>query len=165
MDDIAKLRELIKGQKVAMLTTVLAEGRLHSRPMFTQQVDFDGDLWFFTRAHSPKVEEVEKAHQVSVTYADSSSDRYVAVTGTAELVLDKSKAKELWSPLLKAWFPQGLEDPEVALLKVSVERAEYWDVRSSKMVQLVGFVKATLTGEPFKPGDHGQLELNRPARH
>src|SRR5262245_12988068 len=94
---IEKLQAMIKGIKVAMLTTVDEDGALRSRPMVTQDVDFDGDLWFFTGAHAPKVVEVEREEQVNVTYASPSDNRYVSVSGRAELVVDRDKIEEMWS--------------------------------------------------------------------
>ncbi|QSQ20881.1 pyridoxamine 5'-phosphate oxidase family protein [Pyxidicoccus parkwayensis] len=151
--------DLIKGIKVAMMTTVEEDGSLRSRPMWTHDRDFDGELWFFTREHSHKVDEVEHDHHVSLAYADPTRDRYVSVSGRCRLVRDKDKARELWNPTLKAWFPDGLDDPELALLCVRVERAEYWDTPSSRMVQLAGMVKAALTGESYKPGDNQKLDM------
>lgn len=158
-DVIEHLGKLIRGIKVAMMTTVEQDGSLRSRPMWTHDGDFDGELWFFTREHSPKVDDVEHDHHVNLSYADPSRDCYVSVSGRCSLVLDKAKAQELWNPTLKAWFPKGLEDPELALLRVRVEKAEYWDSPSSRMVQLVGFVKATLTGQQFRPGGNEKVSL------
>ena len=160
-NDVEKLGALIKDVKIAMLTTPDSDGTLRSRPMATQNGEFDGTLWFFTRASSPKVEEVEQSHQVNLSYAAPDSNTYVSVSGTATLVRDPAKAKQLWNPILKAWFPQGLEDPDLALLHVEVEKAEYWDSPSSAMVHMVGFVKAIATGHAYKPspGEHGKIQV------
>lgn len=162
-ESVKKLGELIKEIEFAMLTTAEADGTLRSRPMATQQVEFDGDIYFFTRASSPKVGEVEREHHVNVSYAKPDAQRYVSVSGRANLSRDRAKIEELWSPMLKAWFPEGLDDPDLALLKVSVESAEYWDSPSSKVVQLVGFVKAVVTGESDKPGENEKLNLKQGA--
>jgi general stress protein 26 len=156
---IQKLGEMIQEIEVAMLTTVDADGTLRSRPMVTQRTVFDGDLWFFTRADSAKVDEVRRAETVNLSYAAPDKQRYVSVSGTARLVRDRPKAEALWNPFLKAWFPGGLDDPDLALLKVSVERAEYWDSPSSAVVHLVGFVKALATGQPYKPGENEKVDL------
>jgi general stress protein 26 len=157
---IKKLRDLIKGINIAMLTTVdESDGTLRSRPMGTQQVEFDGDLWFFTRASAPKVGEVEREQQVNVSYADAGHNRYVSVSGTAHLVRDRKKNQELWNHLFKDWFPEGLDDPDLALLRVAVEKAEYWDSPSGKLVALAGFVKAIATGAPIEGGENEKLEL------
>lgn len=157
---IQKLGALIKDVKFAMLTTQTAEGHLHSRPMATQQLEFDGILWFLTSISSAKIDEVQQHHQVNLAYADANDDKYVSVAGTAEILRDREKLEELWSPFHAAWFPQGKDDPDIALIKVTVESAEYWDVPESKMVQLIGLAKAALTGKRYEPGDHGEVNLN-----
>ncbi|RKG96072.1 pyridoxamine 5'-phosphate oxidase family protein [Corallococcus carmarthensis] len=164
-DVVEHLGKLIHGIKVAMMTTVDSDGSLRSRPMWTYDKDFDGELWFFTNDHTHKVDEVQKDHHVSLAYSDPTRDRYVSVSGRCQLIRDKAKAKELWNPSLKAWFPQGLDDPNLALLRVSVEKAEYWDTPNSKRVQLVGFVKAVLTGEKYQPGDNQKLDRGAPRRN
>lgn len=158
-DSVEKLRELIKDIKIAMLTTTEADGTLRSRPMGTQQTEFDGDLWFFTGKSSGKVAEIQHDQHVNVSYADPGDNRYVSVSGRAELIDDKAKEKELWNPFIKAWFPQGLDDPDLTLLKVKVESAEYWDAPSSTMVNLVGFAKAVLTGKRPNIGENEKLNL------
>lgn len=159
--DIKKLGELIKGIRVAMLTTFDTEGSLHSRPMANQDHPFDGTLWFFTDANSAKVHELHEDRHVNVSYADTSENRYVSVSGTATIVKDREKMKELWSPLHKAWFPDGLDDPTIALLRVDVQKAEYWDSPSSAVVRLFGFAKALATGKPYggEGSDHEKIQL------
>lgn len=157
--DIEKLAELIKDSRIAMLTTVDQTGELRSRPMGTMSVEFDGDLWFFTKEHSPKVSEIMRDNKVNVSYCDTGSQNFVSITGDAELITDKAKMAELWTPILKAWFPDGLEDPELSLLKITVTKAEYWDAPSSKIVQMIGFAKAAVTGKPYDAGEHGKIEL------
>jgi general stress protein 26 len=156
---IAKLNELIKGINVTMLVTQLADGSLHGRPMATQELESDGTLWFFTGASSGKVKEIQQDQHVLLSYAAPDDNRYVSVSGTAQMVRDRAKAKELWNPAFKAWFPDGLDDPELALLKVEVESAEYWDSPSSTIVHIVGFAKAVATGERYNPGDNATIEL------
>jgi general stress protein 26 len=141
-ESIAKLNELIKDIEIAMLTTYDQDGSLHSRPMATQKVEFDGLLWFFTRASSHKVQEIEREHHVNLAYSAPDKQRYVSVSGMARLVKDRPKMEELWNPVYKAWFPDGLDDADLALLKVSVEHAEYWDSPSSFAAQVIKFVKA-----------------------
>lgn len=157
-DDLAKLWTMIKGIRVAMLTS--RDGtHLRSRPMAASQSSFDGTLWFFTRASAHKVDEVEALSQVAISYADPSAENYVSLSGTASLVQDPALIEQYWTPLLKTWFPKGKEDPDVALLRIEVAQAEYWDAPSSTVVHLYGYVKATLTGESPQPGGHDKLTL------
>ncbi|MEO7908344.1 MAG: pyridoxamine 5'-phosphate oxidase family protein [Roseiflexaceae bacterium] len=156
---IKKLGELIEDFGIAMLTTIDDDGALRSRPMGTQQIEFDGDLWFFAGASSAKAHEVRRDQRVNISYAKPDQQRYVSVSGTAELVRDQAKIKELWKPIFKAWFPQGLEDPDLGLLKINVEQAEYWDAPSSKVVALIGFVKALATGRQAEIGENEKIDL------
>ena len=145
-EDVDKLAKLIKGIKYAMLTTAMPDGTLRSRPMATQQVEFDGTLWFFTPDPSGKVDEIRHDQHVNLSYADPSGNRYVSVSGRGSISRDRVKMKELWTEIHRAWFPEGLDDPKLALLRVDVTDAEYWDGPSTKVAQLAGFVKAVVTG-------------------
>ncbi len=155
----AEFTKLVKDIKMAMLTTVGPDGSLRSRPMATQDVEFDGDLWFFSEASSPKVEDIGRNSKVSVSYANPDKQRYVAASGNAQLVRDKAKMQEFWSPVLKIWFPKGLEDPDLALIKVSVNDAEYWESSSNPIGRLIDFVKAVATGDESKMGDNRKIEM------
>ena len=161
-EHVKKLAGLIRGIDVAMMTTVAEDGALRSRPMATPQAEFDGTLWFFTRADAPKVDEVGRDRRVNVSYASPGDHRYVSVSGTAQLVRDKEKIRELWSPGLKEWFPKGPDDPELALLRVDAEEAEYWDAPSGAMVRVAGFLKAVVTGQQYRPGENEKIDLHGP---
>ncbi len=152
-DDVRKLGDLIKDIRIAMLTTVDTQGRLHSRPMATQSGDFDGTLWFMTELSSGKVHELERDQHVNLSYASDKENRYVSVSGMASVSRDRAKINDLWTPLHKAWFPNGPDDPNIALLRVEVDHAEYWDSPSSAVVRLIGFAKAIVTGKPY--GEEG----------
>ena len=158
--EVKKLAQLIKGIDFGMLTTLDADGRLYSRPMsHNGNVEFDGDVWFFTYANSHKVYEIESRPQVNVSFSSPKAQTYVSVAGRAELVRDKEKIKELWDPSLKAWFPDGLDTPEIALLKISAEKAQYWDAPSSPVAHAIGLVKSLVSGEPGNAGDNQKVDL------
>jgi general stress protein 26 len=156
--DAAKLWSLIKAAKFAMLVTEDGD-HLRGRPMAASQQNFDGTLWFFTRASSHKVAEVQGDSRVCVTYAEPSRQDYVSFSGRAALVRDRAEIDARWSELLRAWFPDGRDDPDVALLKVTVEQAEYWDSPNSAVVQLYGYAKAVLTGESPRVGDNRRVTV------
>ncbi len=160
-ENIQKLENMIKGIKFAMLTTIDSDGALRSRPMACQEVEFDGDLWFFTNKTSGKIHSIVSDQQVNVTFVSPDDNRFVSISGRADIVDDRDKEKELWNPILKAWFPEGLDDPNLVLIRVEAEGAEYWDSPSSKVVQLVGFTKAILTGEASRPSksEHQKISL------
>ncbi len=158
-ENVQRLAELIKDIRVAMMITVMPDGSLRGRPMATQRTEFDGQLWFFTALDSMKVDEVREQQRVNLSYADPDNQRYVSISGRASVVTEPAKVRELWHPAYEAWFPLGLDDPNLGLICVEVDRAEYWDAPSSKMVHLVGFVKAALTGERYEPGENRKIEL------
>lgn len=147
---VGKLAKLIKGIRFAMLTTAEGDGSLRSRPMATQKGAFDGTLWFFTRESSHKVEDIRREKHVNLAYADPEKQMYVSVSGKARVVKDKGKMKALWNPAYRIWFPEGLKDPDMALLRVDVTEAEYWDSPKGAMVYLIGVAKA------HKKGDLGE---------
>jgi len=157
-DQMDKLWSMIKDIQFAMLTSEDGDV-LRSRPMAVSQKTFDGALWFFTRADSHKVSEVGKDDRVGVSYADPQHQNYVSLSGTASLVRDKAAIEEHWVEPLRAWFPEGKADPDIALLKIDVQQAEYWDAPNSKMVHAYGYVKAVLTGAPPQSGDNVKLDL------
>jgi general stress protein 26 len=145
---LEKIKDLIRDINICMLTTIDEDGTLRSRPMSTNgQIEADGDLWFFIYASSHKVMEIDRHHEVNVSFSAPDKQQYVSLCGTAELVRDRQKMQELWQPQLKAWFPQELNEPDIALLKVNIKKAEYWDAPSGWITQTVGFIRAATTGQ------------------
>ena len=157
-ENVRKLGEMIKGIEFAMLTTVEDDGSLRSRPMATQKTEFDGDLYFFTQINAAKIEEIEREHNVCVSYAAPEDQRYVSVSGLARLLRDRAKMEELWFPDLETWFPGGVKDPELALLWVSVTQAEYWHGPLGTLVYLP-WVKKKAAGAAFESDENERLEL------
>ena len=154
-----KLYELIKSCRFCMMTTVEPDGSLHSRPMYSQDADEAGDLWFFTRMQSPKITEISRDHQINLAFANPDKQDYVSVSGRAEIVRDRQKIDEKWSEPMRTWFPEGKDDPQIALIRVHPEKGEYWDGQSSAMLHLYGYVKAVVTGESPKGGDQAKVDL------
>jgi general stress protein 26 len=159
-DNLNKLRDMIKDIDFCMLTTIDEAGDLHSRPMSSNgQIDPDGDLWFFTGISSHKVSEVSQSPKVNVSFADPQNQKYVSTTGTAELVRDRQKIDELWKPEFKIWFPKGKDDPEIALLRINLEKAEYWDSSSSTIGYALSLVSSLVTGKQPDMGENKKVDL------
>lgn len=158
MTEHEKLWTLIHDIRIAMLTTRSADGALRSRPLTTQNRSLDASdptLWFFVSRASEVAAETLHDATVNLAYSDTDEDRYVSISGHAELVDDPVRAQALWSVIAKAWFPGGPTDPDLQLLRVRVEHAEYWDVKESKMVLLFKMARAAVTGErPRGVGEH-----------
>jgi general stress protein 26 len=140
---VVRLNELIAGIDFAMLTTVRPDGTLHSCPMASPGADADGVIWFFAANNTEKVEAVRTSQRVNVAYVDHPGRRYVSISGYCDLVRDHVKAKELWTSAYQAWFPGGLDNSDLILLKVNVQQVDYWNAAEGRMAHL-GFVRGTI---------------------
>ena len=162
-DPRATLWDLIKDIKFAMFTTRHGNGHLHSRPMTTQnsKLDEDSNLWFFMSRKGDPVVDLMAEPTVNVAYADTSADSYVSVSGMANVVDDMAKKQQLWTKMAEAYFPTGVTDPDLALVRVRITHADYWDVRESKVVQLYKMAKAVVTGKPpTELGEHEKIRMD-----
>lgn len=158
-----RLWALIKDIRFSMFTVRHQDGHLHSRPMTTQNagVDEDTSLWFFMSKAREPVTDLIRDPEVNISYADVGADSYVSVSGKAAVVEDLAKKRALWTKLAEAWFPGGAEDSDLALVRVMISHADYWDVKESKLVQLFKMAKATVTGvPPVGMGEHAQVHMN-----
>jgi general stress protein 26 len=161
-NDLGKLFEKIKDVRIAMLSTFDEQHQLHSRPMATIKPDADGSLLFLTDKDSAKVYEVKKDNQVNLSYANPSDNVYASVTGTASAYRDEAKIAELYTEDMRAWFPKGKEDPNIMILKVTIEKGEYWDSPSGVLSRAYGYLRAVTTGEGSTSDDvnqHAQVKL------
>ena len=153
-----KMWSMMKDIGFAMMTTEDGDN-LRARPMVAAQKEFDGSLWFYTRVSSHKVDEVQGDQRVGVTYAEPSKQEYVSLSGKARLVRDKAAITEHWQESMRTWFHKGTDDPDIALLRVEITEAEYWDAPNSKMIHAYGYVKAVLTGSPPNPGGNEKISF------
>lgn len=154
-DAVAHVAELIKGQRTAMVAT-LDDGRIVSRPLACQETEFDGTVWFFCRSTSSLAQQVNADGTCNVAYTDEG--KWVSLAGRGEIVRDVAKNEEMWSPFAKAYFGAEHDDPEVVLLKVTAESAEYWD-SPGKVTQVVGIVRALATGGTAPEGDNAVVDM------
>ena len=158
----AKHRELwerIEQVRPAMMTTVESDGSFRSRPMWTQGDEFDGTLWFFVSDDGPLARELERNSRVGLSYAAPDRDLYLSVSGRAELVFDRNKADDLWNTYAEAWFPEGVDDPHLGLLRVDVEQAQYWEDKKPKVLQFAEILVGAVTGNPPKSGEEKKLDF------
>lgn len=158
-EHIRKLAELIKDVRIAMLTTTRPDGRLVSRPLGTQEVEFDGDLWFATGADSAKVAEIAANPYVNVSYASTSDNTFISVSGRAEVVDDRAKVEALWSPAMKLFFPGGKDDPNLRLIHVKADTAEYWDGPGTLLGKALYFVLTAVTDDPAILSENELIDL------
>ncbi len=155
---LGTLRDIVMAIRVAMITTEGSDGTMHSRPMYLQQVEDDGDLWFATSGGSPLAEQVREDARVLATFAQPDDHKFAVIRGTGAVVHDAAKVEELWNPGMKAWFPNGPTDPEIALVHVRAEHGDYWDAPGGP-VRIVQFAAALLTGKRPDGGDRVHIDL------
>lgn len=158
-EKLAELWEKVREVRVAMMTTRSASDDLQSRPMFTQEADFTGGIYFFTGRDSDKMHNIRHNDRVNLAYASPDDNLYVSVTGTARVVEDRSKVRDLWNPMNKVFFPDGVDDPNLLLLEIVPASAELWDSPAGKVRQLFNVVKAAVTGEHEDLGENRTYDL------
>lgn len=159
--ELDKMISLIEGIDIAMLTTTAKDGRLVSRPLRTQQVESDGDLWFVTSRNSHKADEIKAHPQVNVAYASNAGNTYVSVAGKASLIFDKAKIHQLWSPAMSVFYPEGEDDPDLCLLKIKIESAEYWDGPGGFLGKALYLVMTAVTQDPGVMSDNERIQFGR----
>ncbi len=157
-DDIARRRavEIAQDARFCMVTSTAAAGALHARPMTPQQVTDDLEAWFLISRTSEQATDVAERPRVNMAF-DGSSD-WLSVAGSATLVDDRRLVEEMWNPVMEAWFPDGPQDPDLVLLRVDAESAEYWKAPGGRAASLLSYVKAKATGAQVR-GESGATEL------
>jgi general stress protein 26 len=159
--ELTHLGALIENMRVAMLTNIDSDGELISRPMSPIEMDADGVLWFFIDATT-----INETHvrSVNLSFSDADAGTYVSLSARGEIDLDRACMQRMWTPLAKAWFPDGPSSPDLALLKIVPHTAEYWDAPHSRMIRMFAMAAAAVTGESVPLGDHGTFtELSKDA--
>lgn len=146
-ESLEKIKKLVEDIKLAMLVTEnKKEGSLRSRPMYTSKMEEDHTIYFFTTNDSDKIDDIQADRAVNLSYASKDNRNFLSISGTAQMVDDRQKMEELWQPYMKGWYPDGLETPELTLLKVVPDSAEYWIASPSELVRTFKMTKAILTG-------------------
>ncbi|MBC7384416.1 MAG: pyridoxamine 5'-phosphate oxidase family protein [Bacteroidia bacterium] len=156
---IEKIKDLATGTDICMFATSLTQLPLIVRPMSTMQVDEEGNLWFFSKKSSEKNREILADKRVQLFYASRNSSEYLSLYGEASISTDKNKAEEIWSPIVKAWFTEGINDPELTLIKVVPHDSYYWDTKHNRLISLIKIAAATVTGTTMDDGVEGKLKL------
>ena len=156
---IEKFRKLAEEINICMFITNTAGDQKHTRPMATIEVEDNGTLWFFTDVRSIKVEEINTQREVHLVYAHPGKESYLDVWGSATVVTDRQQVVDKWSPVVKAWFPDGVSDPNLGLLKVQPVEAYYWESETGKMVNFLKIAASVVTGQRLAEGAQGSINL------
>jgi general stress protein 26 len=156
---VEKLRDLAVAADICMFTTSLSQLPLTTRPMSTGQVDDEGNIWFLSRKSSDKNKEIMADDRVQLFYGNNGNSEYLSVYGSASILFDREKIKDVWSTLAKVWFTEGEDDPEISLIKVVPEDAYYWDTKHNKFVALIKMATALVTGTNMDDGVEGTIKV------
>ena len=154
---LKKFKELVEDINVCMFITNSTDEYDHTRPMATIDVEDDATLWFYTDIRSIKVEEVTTDKRVHLVYAHPGKDSYLDVWGTSVIVNDRELIKSKWNPVVKAYFPNGADDPNLALMKVTPHSIYYWESETGKMVQFMKMAASVVAGKRLAEGAEGKL--------
>jgi general stress protein 26 len=157
---IDMVKKLVKEINICLFCTNLkTDDGATVRPMSTQDVDDEGNLWFFSDKNSSKNKEIEEDSRVQLFYSDPTKSAYLVLNGEAEIIIDYDKVEELWTPLVKAWFKEGKDDPNISIVKVSSKSAYYWDTEGNKMINFFKMLASVATGSTLLDAKEGALKL------
>ena len=159
-EGIKKLKGLVENIDICLFCTNLkTDDGSTCRPMSTQDVDDDGNLWFFSDINSDKNKEIRQNKNVQLFYSHPGISSYIVVNGDAEIIIDKNKTAEIWSPLVKVWFKGGKEDPNISIIKVNTHSAYYWDVEGNKMINFFKMIASVATGTTLVDAKEGNIKI------
>jgi len=158
VDAVKKMQELVKHNSMCLFSTQTEFAPIPTRPMNTLEVDDEGNFWFMSAIDSHKNQEIHADHRVQLFFSNPGDAEYMTVYGTAQVTRDRRRIEELWSPLIKAWFTEGKDDPRISIIKVIPEEAYYWDTKSNKMVAVMKVMVSALTGKTMDDSLEGKLK-------
>lgn len=158
MRNIEQFKKMVNDCRVAMFGSY-KESDLEFRPMSHADVDNAGNIWFYTTQDATKVEEIAKNNNVLLTYSHDGNNTYMSITGTASISNDRDKMKELMNPFVKAWFPDGVDDPTMRLIVVDPEEVNYWVNNNNKVISYIKMLSAAVLGTKPNVGEHGKITL------
>jgi general stress protein 26 len=145
-DQINTIAAKIKDVRFGMFTSVDGDNALSSRPLTSQRIDNEGNMWFFASDEAGFTHDLQRRPEVNISFAHPQHNLYLSVSGHAYVLNDRAKARELWSASMRGAFPGGLDDPHLVLIRVRIQSGEYWDAGAGRMKQLVHFAKAAISG-------------------
>lgn len=160
-DAIVKLKELAEEMKVCMFCTGLAKAPFSTRPMGLSEVDDEGKLWFLSALDSNKNMEIQQDEKVQLIFSSPSGSHFLSVFGEADIYTDEKSIEKAWTPLAKAWFKDGKDDPHLSVIRVYPLDVYYWDTKDGRMISLIKIAAASLTGTATNAGVEGQLTVHK----
>lgn len=158
-DAIEKLKEFVDKNATCFFCTDIKEGRFEARPMSTQKIDASGNIWFLSPKASDKNTEIEQDNKVQLLYNLSEHSGFMLIRGVASISYNKEKIEELWEPIVKVWFPAGVDDPSISVIKVVPDDGYYWDTKNGKLVAFAKMAASLVTGKTMDDGVEGTMKM------
>jgi len=156
---VAKIKELALDIRICMFCTELTKLPINTRPMALREVDDQGNLWFLSSRSSNKDFEIQHDDRVQLFFAKNADSHFLSVYGNATIYKDKTKVDELWTPIAKAWFEEGKDDPDVSVIKVAPSEAYYWDTKDGKIIDMLKIAFSAVTGIKTDGGIEGNIHV------
>ena len=157
---IDKLKSLVNDTMVCLFCTDLKTNDGSTcRPMSAIKVCDQGNIWFFSEKNSDKNKAIETDKDVQLFFSNPTKSTYLVVNGEAEIILDKAKIDELWTPIAKIWFKEGKNDPNISVIKVTPNNAYYWDTNGNRMINFLKMIASVATGTNLVTSNQGALNL------
>ena len=157
---IDKLKELVDRIDIGMMATYPKNDQyIYSVPMSRQEVDEHGNIWFLFSAKCNTHKNLLSDNRISILFAKPSDYTFLTVHGTGEILRDQARIDKYWNPFMEGWFEMGKDDPDIRILKVSVEDANYWDTQSNKMFTFFKMIKNAITNDKMDIGREGSLDI------
>ncbi len=159
-DAAKKIKELTdKAKSCFFCTNTEMSQPFATRPMSVQKVDDEGVCWFLSANDSHKNAEIEKNPFVQLLFQGSAHSDFLNLQGKAVISTDKDKIKELWEPILKTWFTDGVDDSRITVIGVYPENGYYWDTKHGQAVAFVKQVAGAMMGKTLDDSIEGRLEV------
>jgi general stress protein 26 len=157
---VEKIKDLVDDIKICLFCTHLkTDDGSKARPMAAQEVDDEGNIWFFSGLDSDKNQEIKQDKHVQLFFSDPSKSSFLVVNGEAQEIVDHQKFEEYWSPLVKTWFKEGKDDPNLSLIKVVPHTNYYWDVDGNRMVNFLKMLASVATGTNLVTSEQGSITV------
>jgi general stress protein 26 len=154
--DVERVWELIASIWICLLSTWNGS-KLHSRPMGAFVRRNENAVYFLADRRSHKDDEIRQYPQVCLAFADTRGQKYVSISGRAEVSFDRGKIKELWSIPAKVWWDSP-DDPNICVIKVTPDQAEFWDAHGT-LLSNVKMAIALATGSHIDAGEHRKTPM------
>lgn len=164
--ELRSLAKRIEDSRTTMLTMCDAQGQLSSQPMTVVEMDGDGCLWMLVSnsGHTARMAPGDSGMDtVNLAFNNESNSTFTSITARASLSHDRQRKEDLWSVMVRPWFPEGVDDPDLAVLRLEPVKAEIWDGPDSTVLHMISMAASVVAGKPLGLGDHETHALEHKA--